>query len=193
MENGKMYIGRTLNFSSRSRAHVGKLRKNIHYNLNLQEDFNNKHELIMFPVEICSEDNMKQRELFWINYHGTLLSHLGYNQESDPKSGFTQNKEWVIKRTVHRKGKPANYSDEHIKKLSNAAKKKKGRKVKGVEIKFINNKTGEINEFISIDSAANYLNMCPKTFCMKFYKTRKRIKQSVIIINDYTITRKDVS
>ena len=39
-ENGKSYIGQTVNFTARQNRHLRELRKNIHCNLALQNAFN---------------------------------------------------------------------------------------------------------------------------------------------------------
>ncbi len=41
LKNKKVYIGMTINFKSRNKAHISDLGKNIHCNRTLQEDYNN--------------------------------------------------------------------------------------------------------------------------------------------------------
>lgn len=79
--NNKIYIGQTLNYVSRICHHKSKLKRNCNDNKYLQEDYN-KYGLNNFTFEIleeCKEENLLERETYWINYFGGKESEKLYN------------------------------------------------------------------------------------------------------------------
>ena len=42
----------------------------------------------MFPLEFTDEENISERELWWMNHLNSLNRHLGYNLRSDSSSGM---------------------------------------------------------------------------------------------------------
>jgi group I intron endonuclease len=91
--NGKIYIGKTINFQKRhyqhKRAFFNKNFKN-HNSPHLHASIS-KHGYINFDisiVEICKKENLSEREYYWMNYFKTFDSKLGYNLRVDSESGY---------------------------------------------------------------------------------------------------------
>lgn len=86
--NNKIYIGSTKkSFVSRFVAHYTKLKSNNHRGYwHLQNAVNqygiNKFEFCI--IEICNEENILEREKFWIDYYNTCNNEKGYNLNPNP-------------------------------------------------------------------------------------------------------------
>lgn len=82
--NSKIYIGQSINLNSRISNHKYCLRKNIHRNNYLQNEYNKyKEKIFEFKIlEYCSIDKLDEREVFWIKYFDSLNRQNGYNLES---------------------------------------------------------------------------------------------------------------
>ena len=78
IENGKKYIGYSVNIRKRKINHLDKLRKGIHANRFLQEDFNFFGET-SFDFKILVESNDYSMESLFIEKHNTTDSRNGYN------------------------------------------------------------------------------------------------------------------
>ena len=71
---GDIYIGSTKNFIHRKRQHLSKLKKNKHHSKQLQENYNNLGENVLFFQVIEQVDNIndeiaiKNREQFWLDF-----------------------------------------------------------------------------------------------------------------------------
>ncbi len=96
--NKKKYIGQSVNIDKRIREHFNSLRKNKHQNNHLQSAFN-KYGEYNFEVkilEICSAENLNEREKYYINLYKSTSRKFGYNIESggnnSPVSNETKNK-----------------------------------------------------------------------------------------------------
>ncbi|APQ72279.1 GIY-YIG nuclease family protein [Clostridium botulinum] len=85
--NGKVYIGQSTNLKSRKIHHKSELRCKRHPNLYLQNAFckygegNFRFEII----EKVDEQNLDEREIYWINYYNSTNEKYGYNLESGGK------------------------------------------------------------------------------------------------------------
>lgn len=82
--NGKKYIGLSRDIDLRFKQHTMKLRGNYHINDHLQSAWNKyKQENFEFSVlEICDEENLKKREIYFIKYYKTKDRQFGYNKTS---------------------------------------------------------------------------------------------------------------
>lgn len=84
LENGKRYIGRTVNPKKRKKYHMDSLKEGCHHNNHLQNAFdkygekNFTHEII---EEQIPETMLDDRERHWINYYDSFEGE-GYNQTS---------------------------------------------------------------------------------------------------------------
>lgn len=67
--NGKIYIGSAVNFLSRRRHHMYKLKRNSHFNQILQNHFNKygQEDLEFSIIEFCPKEKLIEREQYWID------------------------------------------------------------------------------------------------------------------------------
>ena len=130
--NGKIYIGSSANIARRITTHKYKLRDNIHINSNLQRAYNRqgKHSFHFITLEITTENNLIEREQFWIDSYKESKT---YN--INPIAANPPNRRGVKLSEEHRKkigeaGKGKKRSKETIKRITKANKgKNKGRKL----------------------------------------------------------------
>lgn len=79
-KNGKRYIGVSIDCRRRWKQHTRKLNSNTHENVHLQNAWN-KYGQCSFEfstVEVCLEDLLAQREIFWIQQFNSYQN--GYNR-----------------------------------------------------------------------------------------------------------------
>ena len=77
--NGKIYIGQSQNIYYRWRKHKEALRRNKHFNWELQEDWNRftEDDFKFSLLEECSVEELDDKEIYWIaELHATID---GYN------------------------------------------------------------------------------------------------------------------
>lgn len=137
--NGKVYVGSTLNFSSRIRRHRADLNKNVHHSKYLQRSYI-KYGFDYFEfiiIEYCDKHELLISEQFWINYFDSYNNGynttpiagncLGYKQSdehkkkiSDSLKGYKRTEENKINMSLANKGKIL--SDETKNKISNSLK-----------------------------------------------------------------------
>ena len=87
--NGKLYVGRTNNPSSRKRGHFSELRRGVHGNPKLQNAFNKYGEecFVFSVVETCSSDLVQNKELEWFdkfNRDTSLLYNCHFQTHGGP-------------------------------------------------------------------------------------------------------------
>lgn len=83
LENGKIYIGRSKNISSRLKQHKRDLIGNRHSNPYLQTSWNKYGEenFIFEPLEFLPINYTYSREIYWIKAYNSLDRLSGYNVE----------------------------------------------------------------------------------------------------------------
>jgi len=79
--NGKIYIGSSINISTRLMNHKYMLRLNKHDNEYLQKSYNKHGEFnfIFNEIELCCEADLIIKENYYINYFSSNNLNLGYN------------------------------------------------------------------------------------------------------------------
>lgn len=84
--NCKIYIGSSKRLKIRKYQHFYFLRKNTHANKILQNVYNKYGENILEwkILEYCTESNLLDRELFYINYYNSSNLNCGYNISLKP-------------------------------------------------------------------------------------------------------------
>lgn len=95
--NGKAYVGSSNHLAEREYTHFYTLSKNKHRNSHLQFSFNKygKDSFKFQVVEYCEEDNLIEREGFYMNYFKSRNPNYGYNIDEagrSPRSEETKNK-----------------------------------------------------------------------------------------------------
>lgn len=106
IETNKKYIGQSIDINDRWRRHISELNNNVHDNNYLQNAWNKYGEkCFMFSVlEYCIENNLDERETYYIEKYNTLNRDFGYNLKSGGQNGGSK------------------YSDESKLKMSNSVK-----------------------------------------------------------------------
>jgi group I intron endonuclease len=124
-ENGKTYVGQSVDIETRKKGHRSSLRANKHKNPHLQSAYN-KYGEIAFEhtvVEICAIELLNERELHWISIFNSTESSVGFNLRGggDAIHSMSQeSKDKISKTTKGRIGKPC--TEEAKAKISEAKK-----------------------------------------------------------------------
>lgn len=77
IENGKRYIGRTIDFKKREGNHFGALKSGRHPNVHLQRAWDSGQEFRFEVIERCDPEDLNEREIFWISKYQSMEN--GYN------------------------------------------------------------------------------------------------------------------
>ena len=82
--NGKKYIGLSRNIYQRFKKHRNDLRNNRHVNQHLQSAWNmyGEENFKFKIIELCSEDIIKEREMYYIHKYKSNNHDFGYNKTS---------------------------------------------------------------------------------------------------------------
>ena len=88
LQNGKRYIGQTVNYKSRVYDHKSRLRRNKHPNDCLQKAWNKygENNFKMYIVHRCTQDELDDLERSYIEMYKTLSHQFGYNIENGGNS-----------------------------------------------------------------------------------------------------------
>lgn len=81
--NGKRYVGQSIYLDSRLNYHFTNLRKGTHFIPHLQSSYNLYGEDNFYYEILETVDNrelLNEREIYWIDYYGTLDPSKGYNR-----------------------------------------------------------------------------------------------------------------
>lgn len=122
--NGKVYIGQTINYKKRSKAHFSNLFSNKHHNRYLQNAFN-KYGRNAFEIEIlekCKEEDLDRLELKYIAEYNATNEVFGYNLvEGGQKYRFFTDD---VKKRMSESNKGRKLTEEHKNKISESNKGK---------------------------------------------------------------------
>lgn len=82
--NNKVYIGQSIDLDGRWSKHKSELNRNIHFNPQLQEDWTTYGQISFeFEIlELCSEDELDEKEQFYIDKYDSMNHAIGYNLQS---------------------------------------------------------------------------------------------------------------
>jgi group I intron endonuclease len=120
--NGKRYIGSTCrNFYDRFCAHRSTLRRQRHSSILLQRSWGKykSHNFIFEVLEVCDNELVYARELYYINLYKTYLPKFGYNisKETDnARLGHTQSD--AARQKISNKLRGIKRSKDVIKRMS---------------------------------------------------------------------------
>lgn len=175
--NNKIYIGQTINVNARLKSHRNKLKNNNHENQHLQNSWN-KYRENNFKFEIIkmyNEDELNDREVYWINYYKSYDFKFGYNKtfggNSERPTEETKNKMSIaakgrklsieIKRKLSQSLKGKNkgnfLSEETKKKLSQSLKGKNAG-----EKNYMYGKKGKLSPNYGIKRSQDWINNLSK-------------------------------
>lgn len=93
--NHKKYIGQAGDIRSRFSKHKSELKSNSHFNTYLQHSWNKygSSNFIFYVIEYCNENEIDEKEDYYINLYNTRNRDFGYNRKSGGKSGYKLNEE----------------------------------------------------------------------------------------------------
>lgn len=119
-----LYIGYAINYKSRWRYHLNRLRQNQHHNRYLQNAWNKYgEENFKFErIEECNEEILPEREHYWCMLLNTFDKTVGYNimKTGTERNAGLSDETKELCAAFHRGRKR---SDETRKRMSEAAKK----------------------------------------------------------------------
>lgn len=153
-QNGKIYIGQSINLKKRINKHLNQLLNNKHENKHLQRSFNKYGEknFEFNIIEHCQIKDLNKNERWWISFFKSNSNQFGYNKQSGGNSNYKRNNEIKQKISKSLKGKNHyNYgkqlSDETCKKISEGNTGKKysketRKKMSDSQKRFYNSKEG---------------------------------------------------
>ena len=124
IENGKIYVGSSINIYTRIRRHFSDLKNNKHYNRYLIRAYN-KYENKIVPVVLeIVDDRSKliEREQYWIDYFESYKNENGYNIciIADRLTGTKRTEEEKKRIGIISKGRK--HTEETKKKMSKSRK-----------------------------------------------------------------------
>lgn len=82
--NNKVYVGSSKSLKRRQYEHYFQLKNNKHKNSYLQHSYNKygKESFVFFILEECLEEQLLEREEYWIKHYNSSDSKFGYNLDS---------------------------------------------------------------------------------------------------------------
>lgn len=105
--NNKVYIGQPVNIEKRWYGHKQDLIKQYHNNKHLQNAWNKygENSFKFEVIEECNEEELNEREIYWIDYYGGCNSENTYNQRAGGLSGgkLSENTKEKISNTLKEK------------------------------------------------------------------------------------------
>jgi hypothetical protein len=115
LDNNKIYVGQTNNYSKRYITHKAVLKTNTQKNKHLKSTFLRGDNLVMSVLENCEKYYLNEREMFWIDFFKTFDRCRGYNLTFGGEGGrhLPDTPERKAKRHA-RKGIPIDNSHQNI-------------------------------------------------------------------------------
>ena len=121
--NNKLYVGYAKNFEKRKNKHYKMLIGKKHINPYLQNSFIKYNEFNFDIIEECAEDELEEKEMFWIKELDTFEGD-GYNLTAGGGGFLGGIHTEEAKRKISEAGKGRTLSAEHKRKLSETHKGK---------------------------------------------------------------------
>ena len=100
--NGKSYIGQSKDVKLRKCQHLSELRNGRHFNEYLQRSYD-KYKECSFSwavLEYCDEENLDEREIYWIAYYNTYKNGFNANEGGFANRNFDMTEEFKQKISI---------------------------------------------------------------------------------------------
>ncbi len=123
--NGKVYVGSAVNVNNRWASHKSKFKKNKHVNVYLQRAWNKYTELafeFIILEYVVENDDLIDREQYWINLTQCNNSKFGYNIRKEAKNNLGLKYPATAGEKVRKANLGKTHSAEHRAKNSAANK-----------------------------------------------------------------------
>lgn len=93
--NNKSYIGQAKDVKDRRCEHLSELRGGYHFNQYLQHSYDkyNEDSLIWEVLEYCDEDELDNKEIYWIAYYDTYKNGFNANEGGRGNRGYKRTEE----------------------------------------------------------------------------------------------------
>lgn len=123
-DNGKIYIGQSVDIEYRICSHFSNLKHQRHHNEFLQNAYNKNPEAFSWEiVEKCKESELDEKEIFYIQHFNSTDSDYGYNMQYGGQAEHRATPETRRKMSETKKGKK--FSEEHRRKIGEANHRRK--------------------------------------------------------------------
>lgn len=178
--NGKVYIGKSINFSKRYKKHKYAKYYNTYFHNAIR-----KYGFSAFDfsiLEVCSKEQMIERESHWIRHFRSNEKEFGYNLRIDSKenSGWTHSKEARIKigitglgRIPWNKGKKVKFNKTEKGLASFKEKMSGGKNPKAKKVYQFDMNGKFIKSYPCASDAARELNCFASNICAASYNKVK--------------------
>ncbi|WP_236884025.1 GIY-YIG nuclease family protein [Clostridium botulinum] len=129
IETGNVYVGSADSengIKKRWSCHLAHLRKNKHYYKELQEAYNDNPERIKWEIlDVCSDDELEERENYWIKYCDMIDGWHVINKEkrSKKRSKVKDTSNMSKAQTGDKNGHNTKLSVQDVKEIKRALKK----------------------------------------------------------------------
>jgi len=124
-QNGKVYIGSSINIKQRYYEHTSDLKRNVHHSIHLQRAWN-KYGEDCFEFEIVElvidNDKLLEREQYWMDYYNCYHRDYGYNLHKVAGSPLGYKHSEETKKLLSIIGKGVKKSEETKQKMSESRK-----------------------------------------------------------------------
>jgi len=142
IKNNKIYVGSTKNFERRFYYHINYLKNNKHSNQHLQYAFNldGEKSFVYSLLEKCEDENLVEREEYYINLLNACDAKFGYNINSKgdrPPSWLGKHHKEETKEKI-RNANIGKVCSDYVKEI--ASKTHKGKKLSDEQIIFLKEK-----------------------------------------------------
>ena len=123
-DNGKRYIGQTVDINKRRNEHFNMMSKGKHPNLHLQRAWDKGCAFDFEVIEECDKSELNDREIYWIAHFATMDMSKGYNLCAGGKSSLGRVCSEETKRKISEGNKGKKLSEETIRKRTATLKKR---------------------------------------------------------------------
>ena len=124
IDNGKVYIGQSVDVEYRICNHFSCLKHNRHDNEHMQRAYNRNPDCFVWELlEKCNEDELDEKEINYIKIYDSTNPCKGYNRSFGGQSYHRATEETKKKMSLSKIGKK--FTEEHRRKIGEANRRRK--------------------------------------------------------------------